>query len=289
MRRLPNNQTGFTLVEMIVVIVITGILGGMVAMFIRAPVQGYADSADTALRRLGRDIRTAVPNSIRVPVPGGINTYIEFLPTKAGGRYRAIPTGGAGNLCNGVTGNANGDALSFDSADTCFEIIGPPIVFAAGDQIVIGSTQSSGLPPYGSTYAGIGIRRTYTAGTGAQSIVVMAGAERFPAFAEVTGQRFDVVDGTQMAVTYACINGTGTNASGDGVGKLMRYSGYGFLAGQPVPPLAGGSILADKISACEISYDTVNQRSGLVAIRLAISRGGESISLYHEIHVNNIP
>ena len=97
MRTRPIQQSGFTLIEMIVVIVITGIIGGMVAIFIRAPVQGYVhsanraemgDIADTALRRLARDIRTAVPNSVRVANCGGTPTCVEFLPTKAGGRYR---------------------------------------------------------------------------------------------------------------------------------------------------------------------------------------------------------
>src|SRR5487761_2390867 len=106
-----KSQCGFTLVEMIVVIVITGIIGGMVAIFIRAPVQGYVDSArraemtdiaDTALRRLGRDLRTAVPNSVRVPVPAG-STYVEFMPTKDGGRYRVSATGGGGGC--GVAGD----------------------------------------------------------------------------------------------------------------------------------------------------------------------------------------
>ena len=59
---------GFTLVEMVIVVVITAIIGAMVAVFIRLPVQGYidanaraelADLADTATRRMARDIRRA--------------------------------------------------------------------------------------------------------------------------------------------------------------------------------------------------------------------------------------
>ncbi len=292
MRLDLKSQGGFTLVEMIVVMVITGIIGGMVAMFIKAPVQGYVDSArraemtdiaDTALRRLARDIRTAVPNSVRV-LGCGTTPCIEFLPTKDGGRYRADPAG-AGGICGGST---LGDALSFDVADTCFEIIGTRITFTAGDQIVIGSTQSDGNPSYVTTV--LGVLRAYTGGTGSQPSVAMAGAAQFPAFAEVQGQRFDVVPGDQQAVTYACENVAAAPAGGDGPGTLRRYWRYGFNATQVAPPLGGQSaILADKVSACEIVYDAVNQRNGLVAIRLGITRGGESISLYHQVHVNNVP
>ncbi len=75
MRAQHKQQYGFTLIEMIVVIVITGIIAGVVAVFLKAPVQGYIDSArraeltdiaDTAIRRMARDVRTAVPNSVRV-------------------------------------------------------------------------------------------------------------------------------------------------------------------------------------------------------------------------------
>lgn len=296
---IRQKQSGFTLVEMIVVMVITGIIGGMVAIFIRAPVQGYVDSsrraemtdiADTALRRLARDIRTAVPNSVRV-ANCGATPCVEFLPTKAGGRYRAAAATSGTVVC----GSYAGAVLDFDTADSCFEIIGTGIPLVRGatddqsDQIVIGSTQSSGNPPYIKTFAGNGVRRPYTGVTGTQTSVSITNVQ-LPAFAELEGQRFDVVPGDQQAVTYACLNVT-TDANGDGTGTLTRYWAYNFNPSQVAPASLGGSnaILADRVSACEITYDAVNQRNGLVAIRLGITRSGESVSLYHTIHVNNVP
>ncbi|WP_283745524.1 prepilin-type N-terminal cleavage/methylation domain-containing protein [Sideroxydans sp. CL21] len=286
-----KSQCGFTLVEMIVVIVITGIIGGMVAMFIRAPVQGYVDSArraemtdiaDTSLRRLGRDLRTAVPNSVRVPAPAG-STYVEFMPTKDGGRYRVSATGGGGGC------GAAGDDLNFAAADTCFEIVGSPITFAAGDQIVIGSTQSSGNPPYQLPTSATGVRRAYNGVVGAATAVVMTSTVALPVFAEQDGHRFEVVPNDQQAVTYACLN-LGTDTNGDGTGTLTRYWGYGFNPIQIAPPLGGSNaILADKVSACSFVYNTSNARDSLVAISLTLTRSGENVSLYHEIHVNNIP
>lgn len=297
----PPSQRGFTLVEMIMVITITGIIGGMVAMFIRAPVQGYVDSArraemtdiaDTALRRLGRDLRTAVPNSVRVPNPAS-SAYIEFLPTEDGGRYRARPAGGAGG-CDAVAGNTLGDALNFDEADSCFEVIGTGIPLFRGaddehsDQIIIGSTQSEGNLPYIATAAGV--RRPYTGTTGTQTAISIAQVQ-FPVSAELEGRRFEVVPGEQQAVTYACLN-LDTDANGDGTGTLTRFWSYGFNDTQAAPAaLAAPSsaILVDTVSECSFVYDTSNQRNSLVAVTLTITRGNESVRLYHEIHVNNIP
>jgi MSHA biogenesis protein MshO len=86
-------QRGFTLIEMIVVITITAIISAVVAVFLRAPIQGYfdasrradlTDTADSAMRRISRDLHLALPNSVRVSSSG--NPAIEFLQTRTGGR-----------------------------------------------------------------------------------------------------------------------------------------------------------------------------------------------------------
>lgn len=276
--RKPVEQ-GFTLIEMIVVIVITGIIAGIVAIFIQAPVQGYVDSSrraeltdisDTAVRRLARDIRSAVPNSVRQS--NCTAPCVEFIPTKDGGRYRAGPTGDVllFNESNGTT-----------HADTSFDIIGAGIAFAAGDYIVVGSTQSDGSWPYDTTVNGV--LRAYNGAAGVQSnVVITNGGLRWEA--ELDSQRFDVVDGTQRAVTYRC-EGVGTNAAGNGTGVLRRYWNYGFN----VAPGGSSAVLADNVSACDITYNTPNQRFGLLSVRLEIKKANEAASLYNEIHVNNAP
>lgn len=295
MRTHATSLRGFTLVEMIVVIVITGIIAGMAAVFIRAPVQGYVDSArraamsdiaDTALRRLGRDLRTAVPNSVRMPTPAG-SSYIEFLPTRDGGRYR-VAADATDDVCPG--GTASDDLLSFDAADTCFEIVGAAMDFTAGDAIVIGSTQSDGSLPYQAVTSATGVRRMLAAagaGVGKTAVQIVS-TTKLPAFSELEGRRFAVVPGDQQAVTYACEN-LGIDAGGNGTGRLTRYWAYGFNAVQAAPPLGAGALLADKVSACNFVYTASNQRNGLVAVSLTITQGNESVRLYHEIHVNNIP
>src|SRR5467141_1682767 len=98
-----RSERGVTLIEMVIVIAITAIIAGAVAVFISRPVEGYADAArraemtdiaDTALRRITRDLRTALSNSIRttcVPSCGPTSSvyYLEYLQSSGGGRYRA--------------------------------------------------------------------------------------------------------------------------------------------------------------------------------------------------------
>ena len=262
-----HRACGFTLLEMIVVIVIIGIIGVAVAIFIRRPIEGYIDAArraelsdiaDTALRRITRDLRTALPNSIRVDATG---KYIEYLQTSGGGRYRAE-----------VDGGGLGEPLVFSAPDTQFDVIGPMPSFAAGDQIVIYNLG----PGTGSTDAYTGGNRSAFASAAAP--IVTIAAKQFP-FAS-PGHRFQVV---QHPVTYACE-----------AGVLRRYWGYAISPVQPVPPAGGNNaVLATNVNdaTCRFSYATAGgtARTGVAAVTLEISQSGESVRLFQQVHVNNVP
>ncbi|MDD5180677.1 MAG: type II secretion system protein [Gallionellaceae bacterium] len=283
-------QRGFTLVEMIVVMVITGILGGMVAMFIRAPMQGYVDSArraemtdvaDTALRRITRDLRLALPNSVRVTgtCNGTATCYLEFLPTTGGGRYRAdaAPSGASAGC-----GSLAADVLNFTAADTCFEVLGAmPPAFVGGESVVVYNLGIAGASAYDNT------SRTTTAVTAAGNIINIAAPGKLFPF-DSPGHRFQVIT---TPVTYACApvaDGTG--------GTLTRYWGYAITDPQPttlatLTSVNGGALLATNVSACSFVYDAnvVAQRSGLVTMRLGITEQGETVTLYNAAHVSNVP
>ena len=278
---------GFTLTEAIVVIVITGILAAIVAVFIQSPVKGYFDTtrraelsdlADTALRRMTRDLRLALPNSVRVASNAGV-FYLEFLLTRTGGRYRAeVDSGG------------NGDILEFGTASSPyrFDVIGlAPVLAAGADQMVVynlgpGFTGADAYAAAGNN------RRTVTGVSG--NTVTLSPAVAFPF--ESPAQRFHVVE---TVVTYACSPNPGTPA----LGTIVRYAGYAIQATQPDTPgeLAGGSsaLLAEDLSACAFTYDpnVVNMRNGVVGIAMTLTQstptGPESVTLFQQAHVSNVP
>ena len=88
-------------------------------------------------------------------------------------------------------------------------------------------------------------------------------------------------------MTYECAPNAVTPANG----FLRRYSGYASIqAAQPAPPGGDLVILAANVSACTLTYTPgMLQRQGLVSIRLTISRDGETVTLQHQVNVDNTP
>ncbi len=271
---------GFTLIEAVLVIVVTGALFAVVAQFIVPPVQAYlattaraqlVDQADLALRRIGRDLRSALPNSARVSASG---LALELIPTSAGARYMAE---GANRLVAG-------------SVATGFDLVGPPLALTAGQDLVFynlgpGITGSDAYAANGSAAEQASSnRRASTNGAGSFSSITISSSAGLPVAALAPPHRVVAVE---APVSYRCDLGAGT---------LTRYSGYGFQASQPDPPVGSTSaVLATGVSACRFSYDAavVTTRAGIVQMQLSLrtttSAGTETVALHHAVHVDNLP
>jgi MSHA biogenesis protein MshO len=273
-------QRGFTLIEAIIVIALTGIVAAVVAQFMVAPVRAYLDTAararlvdeaDLALRRIGRDLRAALPNSLRV---NGSATAIEIIPASGAARYA---TQGSG-------------ALEFGSVDTSFELVGPVLTLAPQQQLVFynlgsGITGNDAYAANGTAAEQAGSnRRQATNGAGPAGTITISSLAALPTSATAPPYRVTAV-GTP--VTYRCDTGART---------LTRHQGYGFAAAQPDPPSAGTSaVLATGVTGCRFNVEgtLVAAHAALVHLQLTLatttSAGSESVTLHHAVHVDNLP
>jgi MSHA biogenesis protein MshO len=268
-----RTQSGFTLIEAVIVMVITGILAGLASSF-AIPLQGYfnataradlADAADTALRRMARDVHLALPNSIRVNTLGHY-LYLDFLETTGGGRYRAV-----------VDSSGAGDPLNFTAADTSFDVLGSTVDIAAGDQIVIYNLGVPGADAYEGNTAVTHVRRAASAtGTGLSTVSITS-ANRLPF--DSPAHRFQIV---HEQVRYMCDLETGT---------LTRFAGFPIAPPVAAPPISNSiGILASRVTACRFTYiPGTSQRGGLITISLTLSNASDSVTLLHQVHVQNVP
>jgi MSHA biogenesis protein MshO len=328
-RSAPScTSRGFTLVEAVMVIAIIGIIGGIVAVFIRAPMLNYRDTvdraeltdqADLALRRMARDIRLALPNSVRVSAAGD---HLELLQTRSGARYLAAEDG-----------TASAQVLSFDDAGkTKFAALMPPNSFAdvrVGDFVVVynlgpglapadaygliatgestgnvgGSTNKSACPGVSPVTAEGNIARvcaldpseTATVKTVVDPVVNMP--VRYVTLAgnpfarqatplQSPQRRFQVISGP---VSFYCADGP------DGRPALWRAWGYPIAADQAVPTGGTRALVATGLTGCAdiFAYGTAaSQRTGLVRIALGLrgrTKNPAAIRLVHQVHVDNTP
>lgn len=281
-------SAGFTLIEAIMVIVITGILAGIVAVFIAKPVEGYVDSvrraeltdaADVALRRITRDVRLALPNSLRQTSA----TSFEFIMTKAGGRYREETDG---STCGNFLYTTDIDcAPGVETAsENDFDALGAMPAITGGDRIVVYNLGAGYAPA--DAYSG-GNVATVAGAVAITANPVPLAANIFPAQSPPQPSpdaRFQVVDSADLVVRYTCTGGV-----------LTRFAGCS-LATPSVCPGSGavlaGSAATEPKATCTIDYTSpATGRSGLLLVTLTLTDtpSSESVSLFQQIRVDNAP
>lgn len=283
---LITNQRGFTLMELIIVIVLLGILASGAGLLITKPIEAYndqlrrqqlVDQGEMALRQIARDIRRALPNSIRV---GGGGTALEMVNTTGGARYRD-EVGGAFI--------ADTDWLNFTAADTDFKLLGQLRTgLNPGDRLVIYNTAPDDIYQDVTANNNPGIVTT-----GSTTLALVPGVEDHitlaPAFQfsqQSPGQRMFVIDGP---ISYFC----NTTAS-----TLTRYDSYPYQSSQETSEAVLAALggvqsgrVVSQLASCNFTYDSGSaQRGGMVTLEIVLDNTtGESISLLHQVHVVNVP
>lgn len=291
-----------TLIELVVTIVIVGIIVAAVIFFL-SPLQQSADVAtraelsdiaDNALQRIGRDVKLALPNSVRTVSPVGAR-YLEFLAVRTAGRYRADGGGASGGVDCPATdpalGTPDNDQLSFDTVnDTCFKSVGKlpdaATIAANSDLLVLNNLGQ-----------GFALQDAYEAGNANRALVsavslVEANRDRIE-FARAApfsrnlhdspGKRFFIISGP---VSYVCDLAART---------MRRYWGYAIAPAQPTVFVGGSSaLIADNVADCVFDYTNVGPQLNLLTMRLTLAKARfdgttESVTLYHAVHVNNTP
>ena len=284
-----RNVNGFTLIELVVVIVLSAIVVSFMAMFVAGPVRAYMDQvrrgelvdlAESSLRRIARDVRRALPNSVRVTASGSV-VALETLNTVDGVRYREQPPP-----------DDPAKQLDFSAVDSAFNSVG---------------TFTGISKPFSSTAHYLSVYNVGVPGADAYELAnvitppgtqididadTVAGEDNVimsPAFRFAYGspeRRIFLLDGP---LSYLCDLSAGT---------LTRYSGYNITASQSdrdsaaelIAAGATDTLVADQLTSCNIAYAPgTSHRAGLVSLQLAVADAGETISLLHQVHVNNVP
>jgi MSHA biogenesis protein MshO len=254
---MSARQGGFTFIELIVALTIAVVVAGFVATFIAVPVQSHlaqarrselAASAEAVTRWMSRDVRRALPNSVRVATING-RPAVEVIVFTAVETYRR--DGG------------EGDTLIIDTLqppDSTFEVWGSP---AAGPvDVVINNRGTAGQDVYQLAHV---IAPATIAPLTATTATVTLNDPTFRFAAHSPNRRVFLVSPATAVIRYECDLGAGT---------LRRYDRLPVSGNMVALPAGTPSrLIARDVDACTLTPDAdTPEHGGLLLLRLTISR-----------------
>ncbi|MBL7004639.1 MAG: prepilin-type N-terminal cleavage/methylation domain-containing protein [Gammaproteobacteria bacterium] len=283
---------GFTLVELIVVVVLLGVMATASSTFILKPIEIYVDvkrrqelvdNTEMAFRRISRDIHRALPNSLRVSTSG---TTLEIINTVDGARYR--------NEASSTADHTTQDDILTFAGDTSFNTLGTFDFINSGDtltnhRLVIYNTSTNIYAEAASNSSSSIITPSTTSisvinDAPNEQKVTLSASQTFPF--ESPNQRFFLIN---QSIVYVCNVSDGT---------LYRYTGTTYIANQAnnetdAQLTSNGfskALVTQNISSCTFTYSQgASSRSALVTLEMSLSKKSETINLLHEVHVINAP
>jgi MSHA biogenesis protein MshO len=291
-RALATKQRAFSLVELIAVITVIGVLAGLGAVLILQPFEGtqdirqrarLVDAADLALSRMAREVRLALPNSVRVTSDGS-RRGIEFVKTTTGGRYRRFND----------PESTQDDRIKLAPESATFDVLGG--LFSRSDVQTNNDTCGTSAATCMNIF-----------NTGQRRFDVYAG-DNLARITGVTPQSDPDVDHDQLRFERAPSNSTPTFrrhspaqrfylfdtvvsfVCDEQADELLRFAGYGLNGSQDLAPASDPALLADRVTGCSFNFDPgAPTRNGLLTITLTLTGNAGEVQLFQQIHILNAP
>lgn len=273
-----KSTLGFTLVEMVTVILILGILVVGVSSFILFGTRIFVESSSVdqvlsqsrfAVERMTRELRSALPNSVRLNSDSLTYQCVEFVPIEASTTYLAMPIIPAAAASTGI--------VILDNTASAIRVNQFAWIYPLVDADVYSSARQKRAqiktPPL--TLANQ-VTLTFTAPT---------------RFAEAS-PRQRIYFGSSP-VSYCFEKG----ASGNDL-QIVRYAGYNFNTVQPNPATMGTGVLMAQsvVNVLNNGADLpliltpsslVN--NAMVHLQPRFNVNGETFQYRHQVQVINVP
>ena len=301
--RLPNKHSGFTLIEIIIVISIMGIIGGLSTLIIGRSLDSYAalerrtdlqTSIRLAVERISRELRHALPNSICVNNSGacitgtGAGTQFYFNPIKDSGRYQdrpgVYPLSPPSPIQRARLPVA---PLSRDHFDILSTNVANPIDAITGDWVVVYNIDNSSIYDITKNVrqsiktinpAGIGPKEIQNDADATNNVEVVEFNSAVSFANHSPSRRFHIIDNNKQVTLFYY----------DAPNKLLFRDTTTFA--NPNTPSANKRLLMQNVDACSFTYTPGSQqRAGLLRIDITIEKQGEKIQVIHDAHVYNTP
>lgn len=248
-----NKQKGFTLIELIIVVVLLGIVGVMGASFISEAFKGFFDTdvrveiyeeGKSAMVRMEREIHIALPNGVRVNGDGiEFGVIDENSMANVFGQYTETSPSGSTSITDRTAGLPLNTLVSMYNTEWA--------IFANGSRTY--RVTSNGTNPM-ILDRNIGPSSPY---------------QRFYAV------RPDAVSFTVVGTTLS--RSTATVTAGANLGAFGNAQ-----------PLAQDIVPSNGLPY--FTYDPgTSSRNSLVSIHFAISRNGEIVNFHKEVQIRNVP